>query len=295
MACHRGEFVAKQHEIAVFTPPEFDVVRSAIFKAIQNVGAIPSSPEEISNQVTLQGLIKGSTAIVAYITGSDSDVMYPIGLAQALSKPIITVANSFTDIPRSLEAIECIILSNFDTIDSFMDKISHIVGNVIKHPNRYSYEAALEEKNKKQTIFISYSHNDKEHLERLLIHLAPLKKQGMLDLWVDTHLRAGDKWKLEIQKALDRATVAVLIVSADFLASDFVVENELPPLLRGAEEKGVRIIPFIAKPCRFTRDGNLKHFQSINDPKEALVLLDVGQREKIFDAVCAEVERYLKK
>jgi hypothetical protein len=51
-------------------------------------------------------------------------------------------------------------------------------------------------------------------------------------------LRAGDKWKREIEKALQRATAAVLLVSADFLASDFITDNELPPLLKNAEEQG---------------------------------------------------------
>ena len=221
--------------------------------------------------------------------------MYIIGLAQALDKPIIPVAISFADIPKNLESLQCITIGDIATEEEFIGKLVSILEDVVKHPGKYSYESALEERSKKQSIFISYSHSDKEYLDRLLVHMSPLKKQGILDLWVDTHLRAGDKWKNEIEKALDRATAAILIISADFLASDFIIENELPPLLKSAEQKGTRIIPLIAKPCRFTRDPNLKHFQSINDPKEALILLDSGGREKILDLLCAEVERYVNK
>ena len=112
---------------------------------------------------------------------------------------------------------------------------------------------------------------------------------------MDTRLRAGDRWRKEIDKALQRAIVAILLVSADFLASDFITDNELPPLLRNAEERGTRVIPIIVKPCRFTRDKNLRHFQSVNDPKRALVLLSDGEQELIYDRVAAEVEKWLQK
>ena len=92
---------------------------------------------------------------------------------------------------------------------------------------------------------------------------------------------------------MHKATVAILVVSADFLASDFIVNNELPPLLRNAEEKGTKIIPLIVKLCRFTRDHNLRHFQSVNDPKEALILLSEGEREKYYDLVSSEIEEVL--
>jgi len=114
-------------------------------------------------------------------------------------------------------------------------------------------------------------------------------------LWVDTRLRAGDRWRKEIEKALGRATVAILMVSADFLASDFITNNELPPLLKSAEERGVRILPLIVKPCRFARDASLRHFQAINDPKNSLALLPQGEQEVLYDQVAAEVERWLRR
>ena len=68
-------------------------------------------------------------------------------------------------------------------------------------------------------IFISYSHADKEWLDRLRRHLKPLVREGDLDCWDDTHIRPGDDWKQEIENALDTAQVAVLLISADFFAS----------------------------------------------------------------------------
>src|SRR3954471_12739938 len=74
-------------------------------------------------------------------------------------------------------------------------------------------------------VFISYSHADKDWLERLKRHLKPLVREGNLDCWDDTHIRSGDDWKQEIQNALDTAQVAVLLISADFFASDFIDEG----------------------------------------------------------------------
>lgn len=266
-------------------------------KAIQNVGGklLSLNTGIDSSIIPTHETLGIADVIVVDLTKSSPDAMYSIGLAQALGKPVIPLVGSFADLPISLRSIQSINIGSFDSEQDFVNLLTNVLASVIKNPKKYTFETLLEEQKKKQTIFISYSHSDKEFLDRLLVHLRPLQKQGMLELWADTHLRAGDKWRDEIQKALDRATAAVLIISADFLASDFVVDNELPPLLKGAEEKGTRIIPLIAKPCRFSRDPNLKHFQAINDPKEALVLLDKGNQERIFDALCAQVERYLTK
>src|SRR5262245_50873128 len=84
---------------------------------------------------------------------------------------------------------------------------------------------------KTSQVFISYSHKDKEWLERLLIFLNPLERNGIIKCWADTKIDAGGKWKQEIKQAIESASAAILLISADFIASDFIATDELPPLL----------------------------------------------------------------
>lgn len=121
----------------------------------------------------------------------------------------------------------------------------------------------------KINIFISYAHTDEKWLEKLKIHLKVLSKYYSLEFWEDTKLRGGDKWREEISSAINRANVVILLVSTAFLASDFISNNELPPILRKATEEGTRVLPLIVSPCAF-EDSELSEFQAINSPDRTL-------------------------
>jgi hypothetical protein len=140
-------------------------------------------------------------------------------------------------------------------------------------------------------LFISYSHVDTPCLERLLIHLKPLERNNTIVCWSDKRVRTGDKWKAEIEANLNDAVIAILLVSADFLASDFVVNNELPPLLIKADSKGLRILPVILKPCGFRRDPILSTFQSANDPATPLLGMTAMEQEALYDRIAEEVAK----
>jgi internalin A len=138
-------------------------------------------------------------------------------------------------------------------------------------------------------VFIRYSNADRKWLDRLERHLKPLVREGRLDYWDDTHIRPGDDWKQEIQNALDTAQVAVLLISANFFASDFIAEDELP-LLLAAQAKGVRILPVILSASRFTRYPDLARFQAVNSPDKPLDALPRSQQEEVFDRIAQVIE-----
>ncbi len=143
---------------------------------------------------------------------------------------------------------------------------------------------------KRTTVFISYSHEDILWLERLRVHLKPLERDYALDIWDDREIQAGSKWFEEIERAIQSAKVALLIVSADFLASDFIASNELPPLLEAAKKDGAVIMPLIVSPSRFKSIKNLCQFKAINDPSRPLVNMAKGEQEEMLVKVSEEIE-----
>lgn len=143
-------------------------------------------------------------------------------------------------------------------------------------------------------VFISYSHYDTPWIERLRVHLKPLERDYDIKIWDDRKIRAGSKWKEEIEEAIRSAKVAVLIISADFLASDFIVNNELPPLLDAAETDGAVILPLIVSPSRFLSTKSLSQFQAINDPARPLISMAKGEQEETLVKVSEDIEIVLK-
>jgi hypothetical protein len=140
-------------------------------------------------------------------------------------------------------------------------------------------------------LFISYSHVDTACLDRLLVHLKPLERSNSIICWSDKRIRTGDKWRSELEDNLEEAVIAVLLISADFLASDFIINNELPPLLVKADANGLRILPVILKPCGFRRDPVLSAFQSANDPMTPLLGMSQMDQEALYDKIADEVSR----
>jgi hypothetical protein len=143
-------------------------------------------------------------------------------------------------------------------------------------------------------VFVSYSHADVRWLDRLRVHLKPLERQGVLALWDDTRIKPGARWREAIRDALEHARVAVLLVTADFLASDFISTNELPPLLKAAEERGTLILPVIIKPCRFEQTEGLSHFQAVNPPSKPIAALRSTRREEAFWKLSSVIEEALQ-
>ncbi len=137
-------------------------------------------------------------------------------------------------------------------------------------------------------VFISYSHHDSDWLERLQKMLKPLQRQGMLDVWADTRIQPGQVWKEEIEQALARAKVAVLLVSSDFLDSDFIHTYELPPLLEAARQEGLKIFWVLVRPCVYEVTA-IARYQAAYDTKTALSLLPPNQQE----AALAQIARAL--
>ena len=154
-------------------------------------------------------------------------------------------------------------------------------------------------------VFISYSHNpeDQAILREFQIHLKPWERTTILDVWSDQKIKPSDDWHLRIHEALAGTAIAILFISPEFLASDYIANYELPYLLRASEEDNVKLVPFYVRQSRVNdltvpvelSSGEKKVFkltayQGFNDPKVVVASLrDRNQRDEIYSKAAADL------
>ena len=140
-------------------------------------------------------------------------------------------------------------------------------------------------------VVVIYARPDRPYLDRVLVHLRPLERAGV-EVWSDVRLRPGDAWREEIARAIERSRVVVALVSADFLASEYVAVHELPPILAAAAAGRLRVLPLIVGPSGFARSP-LAGLQTVNDPRRPLVALSDADREAVYARLAEAVEAAL--
>lgn len=129
-------------------------------------------------------------------------------------------------------------------------------------------------------LFVSYSHKDEQWLLELKRFLAPLEKKELIKIWDDNQIQAGADWEEEIKRELSEAKAALLLVSQDFLTSEFIAEIELPYLLDAAKNKDLTILWVAVRPST-VEDTELKDYQALHkDPP--LNALDDAARDKAY-------------
>lgn len=140
---------------------------------------------------------------------------------------------------------------------------------------------------KTSSVFISYSHKDEDWKDRLVTHLGVFVHENILDIWEDRRIRAGDEWNSEIETALNQASIAILMISANFLSSKFILREEIPKLLLRRQKEGIRLIPIIVKPCAWNHVSWLYKLQA--RPKDGRAIssgnehqIDLNKTKKVI-------------
>jgi len=141
----------------------------------------------------------------------------------------------------------------------------------------------------RRRVFISYSHQDATWPKRLQVHLRPIVRDGLIELWDDSRILPGTEWRSALGDALLSADCAVFLISADFLASDFILNDELPPLLEKAATGGTQILSVIVGHCMYTRLEHLSRYQAVNPPTRPLTAMPGHEAEETLFRVAEAI------
>src|SRR5260370_29473762 len=96
-------------------------------------------------------------------------------------------------------------------------------------------------------IFCCYAHEDEALLNKLKTHLKPLQRKGLIDVWYDRDISAGTDWEQQIKEQLNTAQIILLLVSPDFMDSDYCYGIEMQRALERDQRGEARVIPIILR------------------------------------------------
>jgi tetratricopeptide (TPR) repeat protein len=140
-------------------------------------------------------------------------------------------------------------------------------------------------------LFYSYSHKDEKLRDRLEVHLSALKREGLISGWHDRKIGAGTEWKDAIDDNLKAASIVLLLVSADFLASDYCYDVELKYAMERHQKGQARVIPVILRPCDW-KTMSFAKLQAL--PTDGRPVTDWKTRDDAFLNVVEGIRKALK-
>jgi hypothetical protein len=227
--------------------------------------------------------------------------------ATSYSKNARTLRNALSEVARSaLIKIEDELAENPDKYPSRLIPLGENLF-VYKHPQpaiEITYRIDREHKilyflhlvaptlDVSKKLFISYSHKDEQWLLELKKWLKPLEQSDIVSVWDDQQIKAGADWRQEIEKALSSAKAAVLLISMDFLNSEFISNNELPQLLNAAKDKGLSIFWIAVRPSTVDDTEIAKYQAAHKDPP--LALIEEAERETHFLRIYKKIKEVVE-
>lgn len=152
------------------------------------------------------------------------------------------------------------------------------------------FASMVEEKlNEAPRVFLSYSHRDEAWKDRLMRHLTVLEEQRLVELWEDRRIEAGGAWERQIEEAIEASNVAVLLVTASYLTSRFILDVEIPRLIERRDREGIQIFPIIVEPCCWDRVDWLARLNLRPRDGKALAAAGSDQVEALLAALSGEI------
>jgi len=160
--------------------------------------------------------------------------------------------------------------------------------------NYLSEPAARDERQWRARVFISYSSKDARLNDELMTRLKPMQASaGLIECWHDRLITPGEEWDGEIKNQLEQADVILLLVSAQFLASDYIRGVEIKRAIELSEAKKARVIPIILEKCGW----KIEAFSNLNALRKGIPIRDtkpqsdawyeVGEElREVFEELC---------
>ncbi|PTT40372.1 hypothetical protein DBR33_14525, partial [Stenotrophomonas sp. HMWF022] len=147
------------------------------------------------------------------------------------------------------------------------------------------------------TGFISYTHADSALKDQFVRHLAPLRREGLIDIWHDGMLRPGEHLDPAVQAALATSDIVILLVSSDFMNSEYCYEQEMLRAFERQRAGTVRVVPVILRPCQWkgvpVGDGQtLSEFVAL--PKDGRPVTQWPDHDAAFDDAVGAIRAMLK-
>jgi TIR domain-containing protein len=144
---------------------------------------------------------------------------------------------------------------------------------------------------KKLKVFLSYAHEDEEMKNQLDKFLVNLKRSGSIEVWQDRELLGGAEWDESIKNELAAADIILLLISADFNASNYIWNKELAIAMQRHENGEARVIPIILRNCEWT-DMPYAKLQAL--PANGKPVSEYTDKDKAYTEIAKEIRRVVE-
>lgn len=140
-------------------------------------------------------------------------------------------------------------------------------------------------------VFYAYAPEDEAWVQELEKHLSMLQRQGFISTWHPRLITAGEDWQHVIDAHIQQAALVLLLISPDFLASDYCYGTEMKQALEREREKGVCVIPILLRPVDW-QNAPFAHLSPL--PSDATFLTEWKNLDRAFAEVAAGIRRAIE-
>lgn len=256
-----------------------------------------------------QRRIERAYVVVTDMTAPPPALFYLTGYAYTLRKKVITIVSDRESLPADFRDRRPLTYGGRE--GKLTDLLEKRIRRALEPPDmaqrlRRLYQAAQGQSSERAgksagapptagptKVFVSYSHKDRRWLDELKNMSAPLVWNRKMELWDDTEIGPGEKWRPAIEYAIRKSKVAVLMVSDNFLASEFIVKNELPYLLRAAARGRLKLLWVLVRPCLY-EETEIPAHQAAHDISKPLASLSTAKRAEALRSICQRIGEALR-